>query len=257
MKTILAICLSMFVCRFSAQAGWFQYYGEQSLTVKEKTLHNSGFLTDAVPQFWNRLLLPGYEREDLNRRLEEDFEQGYYMTPPAGCTRFINYESVEITVVNGQTRLSASAPVAKLTQEQRASLRVAHPGSRVIVKVRFSYEDQQWMKSDGRIHEGRLELDVVPEQEAFFPGGNNGLSEYFSNKIPERYAFKVRQAIVRFQVDENGTVTGIKLHRGSGDPAVDKLLIRAFSEMPPWVPARDHAMRVSQDFEMTMGGGGC
>ena len=45
--------------------------------------------------------------------------------------------------------------------------------------------------------------------------------------------------IGKFTVDQNGNVTNAKIHKTSGHPSIDKLLLDAIIAMPKWTPAQN------------------
>ena len=49
----------------------------------------------------------------------------------------------------------------------------------------------------------------------------------------------VEKVFVKFIVDKNGNVTSAKIHKTSGHPNIDKLLLDAIIAMPKWTPAQN------------------
>lgn len=106
-------------------------------------------------------------------------------------------------------------------------------------------------------------VTVVPETEAEYPGGFKQLTEYltenFINKISEKNALeRIRQAIVKFTVNEEGQIVDAKIFKTSKDPKTDKLLLEAINKMPKWSPAKNAmGIKVKQEISIPFGGGGC
>ena len=107
-----------------------------------------------------------------------------------------------------------------------------------------------------------FEVTVVPEIEAEFIGGHEQLTQYLKenaiDKISETDSKTMQQAIVSFTVNEKGAITNAQISTTSGDPEIDKLLMKAITRMPKWKPAENAmGIKVKQDFQFTVGNGGC
>lgn len=80
---------------------------------------------------------------------------------------------------------------------------------------------------------------IPPQPE--FPGGQEALMEWIEqNKVYPQEAIAKGiegRVIVKFTVEEDGTVTNGKIVRGV-DPLLDKEALRLVSIMPKWKPAR-------------------
>ena len=80
---------------------------------------------------------------------------------------------------------------------------------------------------------------IPPQPE--FPGGQEALMEWIKqNKVYPQEAIDKGiegRVIVKFTVEEDGTVTNGKIVRGV-DPLLDKEALRLVSIMPKWKPAR-------------------
>ena len=80
---------------------------------------------------------------------------------------------------------------------------------------------------------------IPPQPE--FPGGQEALMEWIEqNKVYPQEAIDKGiegRVIVKFTVEEDGTVTNGKIVRGV-DPLLDKEALRLVSIMPKWKPAR-------------------
>ena len=81
----------------------------------------------------------------------------------------------------------------------------------------------------------------IAEPQPQFPGGQLALMEWIKqNKVYPQEAIDKGiegRVIVKFTVEEDGTVTNGKIVRGV-DPLLDKEALRLVSIMPKWKPAR-------------------
>jgi TonB family protein len=84
------------------------------------------------------------------------------------------------------------------------------------------------------------------------------LKENAINKISETTSKELKQGIVRFTVNEEGTITDAKIFKTSGDLNTDKLLLEVINKMPKWRAAEDsNGIKVKQEFEFSVGNVGC
>lgn len=94
--------------------------------------------------------------------------------------------------------------------------------------------------------------DVV-EQMPMFPGGDGALIQYLSNnmeypKLAAKSGMSGR-VVVGFIVDEDGSITDIKLLR-SVDFYLDEEAIRLVKSMPRWIPGRKNGVPVRVKFQI-------
>lgn len=74
-----------------------------------------------------------------------------------------------------------------------------------------------------------------------FPGGDNAMLKYITNNIqyPVEAVKKKKQGIVNvsFAISESGNITRVEVDK-KADPLLGKEVIRVFSSMPQWTPAK-------------------
>ena len=74
------LLLSLTLISASAQPPKFEYTGRLTPTTNKVKLSEATFLNDITPELWRNMVLPSYERMDLNRRRIAHF-QGYDVFP--------------------------------------------------------------------------------------------------------------------------------------------------------------------------------
>lgn len=178
------------------------------------------------------------------------------------------YVSVEVSgTCNGIVQSSLGTD-ERLTEEQKAILAAADPGSAVTVDVSYRYiEPVTHETENNRMH---FSLTLIPEKEAEFPGGPGELKKYLDrngvHKLLNPFAKngppfpdKAKQTVIRFSVNEKGEVTDPRIWKTSGNAGADGQLLQIIGRMPRWEPAKDAKGKpVKQDFEFSIAdGGGC
>jgi hypothetical protein len=245
MKKIVIAVVFFLSLQLHSQSSLFDYRGRQTLTVRKEKLFTANYLTDLSLQLWNKLSVPGDVRKELDRRRQEDIKLGYYMYPLGNdFDRFIEYESVEISVESADQILRANGSDDKLTTEQRAIIAMAGYGTDLVIKINFRFKMPGGDSDpDGKVYEGTLPVTVVPAVVAVFTGGNRALTKYVKDeifsKLPDNKMALVSRAEVRFFVNEQGKVVEVSMKNSSTDPLIDKLIIESFEKMPYWRPAED------------------
>ncbi len=171
-----------------------------------------------------------------------------------------DYTSTEIAVTSKGTLLKAYGVNETLTSEQQSLLQSADIGTDIIVDIGYIYLNPVTQFPDIRkIH---FVETVVPEIEAQFPGGYEQLSTYLErnaiDNIHDQFSKEMVMAIIRFTVSETGEVTKAEISKSSNNADIDQLLLRTINLMPLWKPAQDRkGIRISQEFEFTVGNLGC
>ncbi len=172
----------------------------------------------------------------------------------------MGYVSVDITAISDGKEMMASGTSDTLSKEQKNILDTVDLGSEILINIRYRYKNSV----TGNIDIGRSNYSatLIPETEAEYPGGNATMTQYLKenaiNKIPEASVKEFQPASVRFTVNEEGEIAKAQIFKTSGDPKIDKLLLKAINKMPRWKPAEDSkGMKVKQEFEFSVGNVGC
>ncbi len=242
----------------------YEYFGRTSPAIKKEKLNEIISINDITPDLWRNLLIPYNERIDLDHRMGIDYVKGYnYSYPNANdYMKLVEYVSIEISaMVNGKVVASKSVN-DKLTAEQKNMLSAADLGTDIHLKIKFKYKNGLIENADSKIIKGELAITIVPAKEAEYPGGFKKMTEYLTknvnNKIPEKSTSEtILQGIIKFTVNEQGSVMDVKIFSTPTDPQASKLLLDAMYNMPKWKPAENSkGIKVKQEFSIPVGGGG-
>lgn len=272
MKTsiITLLLVSLLTMGFS-QNSKYEYEGRLTPSIKREKLNHAQFINQIMPEFCRYVKLPSEERTLLNEQLKLiDRPNEFYIDPQVyfdhsveNYSKILYFVSMRISVVSKGKKLTSQSTGKILTAEQKNILNSADLGTDILIKIRFRYRNQgniSFSELD-QIKEGEYAVTVVPETEAEYPGGFKGLTDYLIknvfNKIPNKInAEKIRQAVVKFTVNEEGQVIDAKISRTSTDPDTDKLLLDAINKMPKWKPAGNlKGTKVKQEYSIPLGRG--
>ena len=197
------------------------------------------------------------KKETLNKALSlNDVIEGY----PVNWIS--EYVSVEISGIRGNEPVKFSGDDDTLTKKQMDFLRGAEAGSDITITVLYKYRNAV----TGQSEENKMNttLTVIPDVEAQYEGGYREVIKYIKKKaegkIAENLPKKIRPAIVRFFVSEEGKISDAYVYKSSGDYKTDKLLLEAVNSMLGWKPAEYlNGKKVKQEFQLNFGRdrGGC
>lgn len=262
---VFSLVLILFSLTVVSQNSEFEYAGRINPSVKKDKLSEVNFLSEITPELWGKLMLPFYDREELNHRKKTDFSQGFSIQKHEyDYHNIIEYVAVEITGTQNGKVVTSRSENDRLTAAQKEILKNAGLGSDINIRINFKFKNHADFTVENKIKEGNLTVSVVPETEAEYPGGFAQMTKYFTdnlfNKIPEKSsAEKILMASVKFTVNEEGRIIGSEISRSSSDTKTDRLILEATGKMPKWNPAKDaNGAKVKQEFTIPFGGaGGC
>jgi protein TonB len=80
------------------------------------------------------------------------------------------------------------------------------------------------------------EIFEVVQKMPYFPGGNGSMNAYFKKQLPAE--LHSRLVYVSFVVEKDGSLSQVNLMGDSSQDA-GKTIIRAFEQMPAWIPGRE------------------
>ncbi len=94
---------------------------------------------------------------------------------------------------------------------------------------------------------GDDQIYTAVEEDAEFPGGNEAMAKFLQKNLvypkkAERMELQGR-VIVYFEIDKEGKVTNVKLHKGFNDEC-DQEALRVVKMMPSWKPAKQNGRNV-------------
>jgi TonB family protein len=169
------------------------------------------------------------------------------------------YVSSEVSVTGNGKNLKASGVNDILTPEQQKILKEAELGNDVAIDIKYKQVNTMTGNVENRTM--HFSYSIVPETQAEFSGGYEKLKQHLKqnaiNKIPGKITKDI-QAVVRFTVNEKGEIADARISKSSGDEKTDQMLVEAISKMPAWKPAAtSKGKKVKQEFEFTVGNGGC
>ncbi|HZV68432.1 MAG TPA: energy transducer TonB [Saprospiraceae bacterium] len=181
---------------------------------------------------------------------------------PGYPTSWINeYVTAEISATCNGVAMKAVSANDILSTTQKNILQKADLGTDVIVDIKYKSENAATREME--IRTMHFAVTIVPEVEAAYSGGHQQMTQYLKeqaiDKISSADAKQLKQAIIKFTINEEGEIANAQIAKTSGDPKTDKLLLRTINKMPKWKPAENaQGIKVRQDFEFSVGSeGGC
>ncbi|HYG51926.1 MAG TPA: energy transducer TonB [Flavobacteriales bacterium] len=217
-------CIQAFAQEAPAQI-IYEVRGTYTRPVKPETLANAKTLAD---------ICPGY---------------------PA--TWITNYTKTEISTFIDGKQVNVPGKNDTLSAAQKALLANIELGSNVDFSVAYTYANAVTGNNDA--FEMIFTLTVVPSVQAEFAGGYAQMQNYFKekaiDKISAAKAKTLKQAAVRFTVDEQGEIVNAYMSGSTHDKKTNKLLLKAVNNMPKWKPAENaQGLKVKQEFEFVVYG---
>jgi protein TonB len=91
------------------------------------------------------------------------------------------------------------------------------------------------------------------EEMPLFPGGEQKMSEFITSNInyPEaaREAGVQGRVYIRFVVEQDGSISNVKVMRGIGS-GCDEEAMRVIKSMPKWKPGKQHGKTVRVSYQI-------
>jgi len=179
-----------------------------------------------------------------------DIRPGY---PSSWITDYI---SVEIMATNNGKVMKAVGKNDILSSKQISLISRADLGTDIVVDVKYRCKNSVTGNID--VTTMNFSVTIVPEIEAEYLGGYQLMTQYLKdhaiNKISEEKAKQLKQAIVRFTINENGEIANAQISSTSEDQKIDDLLLEVINNMPKWKPAENaQGIKVKQEFVFSVG----
>jgi TonB family protein len=261
--TLILLSLLWINSGFSQNSTYkFAYFGRVTPAIKKEKLQGVKYISEVMPEFCRNFKLPAPERAQLDKLLKIIEPRKNYFFLLNGYTQLcenyeeiITYSAIEILTTN-QGKIHSSKSVTNiLTSEQKKNLTDADINTDIRIKIKFNYKS--WVvatREQGKIKEGEYAATVIPQTEANYPGGFQALGNYITEQVVNKISIKdaaekIRKAIVKFTINENGQLVDATLSSSSTDPKIDRLILDAIYKMPAWDPAVDaKGVSVKQEF---------
>lgn len=165
------------------------------------------------------------------------------------------YLSVEITTIQKGSIQSALSKSETLSQQQKALMKTADPGTEVSVNIQYIPENTLKQNDPKEIY---FEFIVDPDAEATYYGGQDALNQYLKEKaindIPNGSFVDYDLTAVKFTVNEDGEILNPHIFQTSKNKEIDSLLLETIRNMPCWKPATyANGKKVKQEFVLTVG----
>lgn len=166
------------------------------------------------------------------------------------------YHSVEIITTCDGIEKRIKGKSDQLNAEQRKALSQADYGTMVGAVIKYMPDNSLSSNTEQTLN---FSMSILPENEASFKGGKEALIQYLKihieDKIPSTIApIDIKWMAVRFNVNEEGSITQLQSFDSTGYEDVDQIIQDAICNMPQWSPAVDSkSNNVVQELEFVIG----
>lgn len=149
----------------------------------------------------------------------------------------------------------------KLSKEQLKMMKSMDYSSHFLLRAELKTDDKRMIAREENVY--RPHMTVVPENQAMYEGGKDGLLDYLRQENEKNIynldESKLQPAKLSFTVTKNGTIENAELDRTSGYSAIDKEMLRLVNNLPgKWQPAENaKGEKVDQLLVISFGMVGC
>lgn len=258
-KLQISLILLLFSIIGKAQEFKFEFTGGKSPSIKFGKLNDVKLLHEISPDFWKNMMMSRDVEAELRQRKSYDYAKGFNTYDEYNYNNLIDFISSEITVISNKKATSIQNTSLLLSSQQKLILNNADLNSDINIKIKFKIKKQPYDSPEfvSKIESGEINIAVIPDQEAEFPGGYKQATAYFSNNFIDVVGAKKAAAIdAKFTVNEIGQITDVQLMYLAKDNKINLLIMDVLKKMPKWKPAMIlNGTRVSQEFYIAFGGG--
>ncbi|WP_420315874.1 energy transducer TonB [Ekhidna sp.] len=170
-------------------------------------------------------------------------------------------QKIDVKLISDGTELIKTSNNLTLTEEQLDLLKTAQYSDDL--QLLASYGESMPLPNAMDQEQLNYFITVVPEKEAAYSNGNDGLLAYLKDEsaliITTIEGDLLGAGKIMFTINSNGNLTDVKLTETTGYPFVDKHMIDLFSKLPgTWTPAENgEGEKVAQTLMFSFGSIGC
>jgi len=149
----------------------------------------------------------------------------------------------------------------KLSKEQLKMMKSMEYSSHFLLRAELKTDDKRMIAREENVY--RPHMTVVPEKQAMYEGGKDGLLDYIRQENEKNIynldESKLQPAKLSFTVTKNGTIKNTELDRTSGYSNIDEAMLRLINNLPgKWQPAENaKGEKVDQVLVISFGMVGC
>ena len=207
--------------------------------VSADDLQDAQTVNDLSAELWQMMRLPNQDRQILDEKIK--FTMGFQVQNKRSYASLVKVVSSSIKAVINGNEVTLENNGSNLSQEQKDLLKGLRNGDEFDVKLTFEHEG---IEHKGRVAEASTFVTVLPHRAADFPGGIKAFKEHLDvslwSKVRKDKSFgSINMARVSFQVDKVGKVSKVKILRSASSQKGDDLILKVFSNMPTWIPAKN------------------
>lgn len=142
-----------------------------------------------------------------------------------------------------------------LTTAHKENLLAADLGSLFYIRIKFRHKYTATASLDD-IQIGVYTGIIMPTKQAKFPGGNEAITDYMRKAVFDKLPKAMKEydklpRAVNFKVSETVLIESINFKASSESAEVERLIYKALSEMPKWIPAENSkGEKVSQQINI-------
>jgi TonB family protein len=166
------------------------------------------------------------------------------------------YVSTEISTTTHGKTMAAVGKTGVLTEEQKRILNSVDIGSEIRINNKYKSKNSATDKIE--IRNVDYIATVIPDVEAEYFNGQEQMMKYLKENAINKISERNFEVLIRFTVNESGEISNSKIKVTSNDSKIDRLLLDTINNMPKWKPAQNSkGVKVKQEFEFSVGNGGC
>lgn len=214
-------------------------------------IFNSGWSQELKVEIWPANNNPIPLNIVLDADNIKDINQGF----PSSWIE--EYQSIQITITNDDCVKQFTGNNVIFTDDLRSFFKNTAIGDQITFDIAYFPKDSESAPIPN-VKKINFSYTVFPDKKSQFPGGIESLQEFLkentSDIIKDEVADQLLPLIIKFSINQEGTITETKITESSGNEIIDNQVREIIANMPMWLPAEcSSSIRFVQEFEFRMG----
>ena len=224
--------------------------------VSADDLQEAQTVNDLSAELWQMMQIPNQDRQILDEKLK--FTMGFQVQKNRNYGSLVKIISSSIRAVMNGKKVELENNGSSLSEGQKSMLRKLRSGDEFDVTLIFEHEG---VEHKGRVAEASTFVSIIPHRAAEFPGGITAFKKHLNVKLwlkirEDKSYGSINMARVSFHVDKTGKVSNVEILRSASSEKGNDLILKVFSNMPVWSPAKNIRGEIIEQ-EVRYAFGGC